>query len=373
VLVAIESFYVLSTGTFKASLGFFFLRVIVYRRIRQITYAVVIATCTYSFAYFFTVVFHCGDPSGNNFWVRTFQHQCMSDTTQEGLSYTHAAVTAGSDLYFLFLVPLIVGNTKLRFKEKINIAVLLALATLGFVASLVRIKYIPIVLTHGLDFFRKSLWLAIWSAAEPGLGIISSSLATLRPLIKEISLHLKPNTQESHTSGSTTLAAIKTGDSSQKSQPEVEGKDKDDIEKQVEIPRKPRRGLKTFFNTSTQLSTMQTGTNLSTMQTGTNLSAENLTRGSFESIPLQRPHNVLTAPTIVSNESTSPWTSHVNVGPQRKIPEQRPQTSWAEQTEHTERQSATRRPATATHRDGLSLGIFAIMNPDRQRKKGRSP
>jgi undecaprenyl pyrophosphate phosphatase UppP len=77
----------------------------------------------------------------------------MSDTTQKGLSSTHAAVTAGSDLYFLLLVPLIVGNTKLQLKENINIAVLLVLATLGFVASLVRIRYIPIVLNHGLDFF----------------------------------------------------------------------------------------------------------------------------------------------------------------------------------------------------------------------------
>jgi hypothetical protein len=34
VFVAIESFYVLSTGVFKASLGFFFLRIIVYRRVR---------------------------------------------------------------------------------------------------------------------------------------------------------------------------------------------------------------------------------------------------------------------------------------------------------------------------------------------------
>jgi hypothetical protein len=102
VLVAIEAFYVLSTGMFKASLGFFFLRVIIYKRLRQITYGVLIATCTYSFAYFFTVIFHCGTPSGNNFWVRTFQYQCMSDTTQEGLSYTHAAVPSGNHFGWLF-------------------------------------------------------------------------------------------------------------------------------------------------------------------------------------------------------------------------------------------------------------------------------
>jgi hypothetical protein len=366
ILVAIEAFYVLSTGVFKASLGFFFLRVLVNRRLRKVTYAVLIATCTYSFAYFFTVVWHCGTPSGNNFWVKTFQYQCMTDTTQKGLTYTHAVVTAGSDLYFLLLVPFIVGNTKLRFKEKINIAVLLGLATFGFVASLVRIKYIPIVLTHGLDFFHRSLLLAIWSAAEPGFGIISSSLATLRPLMKDINSHIKSmsKSKDSYAGGSTTLAN-KTGETSKNSQPEIEYEDEKDIEKQqVEPPRKPFKNLRTFFNTGTQLSTMQNGTNMS---------AESLTRRSFEDIPLQRPSNVFTAPTIASNESTSPWTSYVNVGHQRTVQEQRAQTSWAARMHRAEQQVATRRPTSATNRDGLSLGIFSVMNSDRQRRRGRNP
>jgi hypothetical protein len=34
------------------------------------------------------------------------------------------------------------------------------------------------------------LWLALWSALEPGLGIIATSLATLRPLVHTVSLTL---------------------------------------------------------------------------------------------------------------------------------------------------------------------------------------
>jgi hypothetical protein len=44
------------------------------------------------------------------------------------------------------------------------------------------------------------------------------------------------------------------------------------------------------------------------MQIGTNVSFEDLTKGSFESIPFQGPNNVLNAPTIVPNEST--WHGH---------------------------------------------------------------
>jgi hypothetical protein len=103
-----------------------------------------------------------------------------------GMGYTHAVLSALTDLFFLFLIYPVVSRTNLTPPEKRNVALLLALSTLGFVASVVRIKWISILVTHSLDFFYKAQWLAIWSAIEPGLGIIASSLATLRPFFREI-------------------------------------------------------------------------------------------------------------------------------------------------------------------------------------------
>lgn len=73
----------------------------------------------------------------------------------------------------------------------------------GCIASMVRLKYIPVLGFTSIAVFGASkisrsyilskltcnlddgLSLAIWSALEPGLGIIASSLATLRPLFRQ--------------------------------------------------------------------------------------------------------------------------------------------------------------------------------------------
>ena len=49
---------------------------------------------------------------------------------------------------------------------------------------MVRLKYIPRLATATETWFMDANLIAIWSAVEPGLGIIASSLATLRPLFR---------------------------------------------------------------------------------------------------------------------------------------------------------------------------------------------
>lgn len=49
---------------------------------------------------------------------------------------------------------------------------------------MVRLKYLPRLTTATETWFMDANLLSIWSAVEPGLGIIASSLATLRPLFR---------------------------------------------------------------------------------------------------------------------------------------------------------------------------------------------
>jgi hypothetical protein len=49
---------------------------------------------------------------------------------------------------------------------------------------MVRLNYIPRLATATETWFMDANLIAIWSAVEPGLGIIASSLATLRPLFR---------------------------------------------------------------------------------------------------------------------------------------------------------------------------------------------
>ena len=49
---------------------------------------------------------------------------------------------------------------------------------------MVRLNYIPRLATATQTWFMDANLIAIWSAVEPGLGIMASSLATLRPLFR---------------------------------------------------------------------------------------------------------------------------------------------------------------------------------------------
>jgi len=64
---------------------------------------------------------------------------------------------------------------------------IMLIGTVGGIASLIRINYIKDLVNPGPDFLTNMLQLALWSAIEPGLGIIASCLATLRPLVRTFS------------------------------------------------------------------------------------------------------------------------------------------------------------------------------------------
>lgn len=82
------------------------------------------------------------------------------------------------------LFPLhVVRKSQMARSSKISACILLLMGSMGSVASLIRIKYIPGLRTTP-DFFSKSIDIAVWSVVEPGIGIFTVSLATLRPLFR---------------------------------------------------------------------------------------------------------------------------------------------------------------------------------------------
>jgi hypothetical protein len=130
ILLSLESFYVVTVGFFKVSLAYYFLRIVIDQRTRQLIYAVLTIFSIYSFGYFFFAIFQCGIPSGSSFWERKIALECASDSVGLGLGYTHAILTASSDLIFLSLVIPIVVKSRLRMREKVIVCLLMAFATL---------------------------------------------------------------------------------------------------------------------------------------------------------------------------------------------------------------------------------------------------
>jgi rhodopsin domain-containing protein len=63
----------------------------------------------------------------------------------------------------------------------------------GSIASIIRVQYVRVLAITDLDFWAEVQALCMWSAIEPGLGIIASSVATLRPLLQKGREYFKRN------------------------------------------------------------------------------------------------------------------------------------------------------------------------------------
>jgi hypothetical protein len=116
--------------TLKISLGVFFLRIMVVPWQKRSVYVIVTISTLMGIAYFLFALFICGLPVDAHFyWERRFEGQCASSSTILGISYSHAVVTALTDL-LLALLPLpMVKKANITSKEKIVVMTIFIIAT----------------------------------------------------------------------------------------------------------------------------------------------------------------------------------------------------------------------------------------------------
>jgi hypothetical protein len=130
-LLSLEALYVVTVLAFKISLSFFFLRVIVRPIERSIIIWVLTIFTFFSVGYLFFAIFQCGIPSGSTFWIHKLNDKCAPDQSGLGMAYTHAVLTAGTDLIFLVLpIPLLRRSITFRVREKIVLGMIMGLGTL---------------------------------------------------------------------------------------------------------------------------------------------------------------------------------------------------------------------------------------------------
>lgn len=94
----------------------------------------------------------------------------------------YSAVNVIVDLTYAVLPALMVWDLQMPWRTKAMVAALLSMGTVGSMGLLIRIPYLA-SLGSNLDFLYNTTNVAIWSIAEPGLGIVAGNLATLRPLL----------------------------------------------------------------------------------------------------------------------------------------------------------------------------------------------
>jgi hypothetical protein len=128
-LLAADTFYVVTVAFFKISLGLFFMRVIVDQKQRTVIRWVVITFTTFSFGYFWFAVFQCGVPSGSHYWQRRLANQCSPLKFSLSLGYIHALLSAGSDFTFMCLPYPLLRDSQLKTREKWLVSGILVFGT----------------------------------------------------------------------------------------------------------------------------------------------------------------------------------------------------------------------------------------------------
>ncbi|KAI1268655.1 hypothetical protein F5Y18DRAFT_238083 [Xylariaceae sp. FL1019] len=187
-----ELTYVVTSMLLKLTVGIFLLR-ICSQMWHRITIWFVLITClVFNVFYVFIAAFQC-DPI-DYYWYRyttDITGVCVSAQLISRSTYASVGVNAAAD-WALGLFPIaLVWNLDLNRKSKISVAGILALGSLASTATIVRIFYVW-QLNHDKDLLYNFTDLAIWSTVENGLALTASSVATLRPLFKNI---LDPITQ----------------------------------------------------------------------------------------------------------------------------------------------------------------------------------
>ncbi|KAF2737005.1 hypothetical protein EJ04DRAFT_488685 [Polyplosphaeria fusca] len=177
-----ELLYIVLSCTLKISLGIFYMRVAVQNWHIWCIKLLMIGTVVFGSIYFFLVMFQCIPVS--EFWNNhPASSRCIPKAPTTGISYALGALNASADWGFGLLPFFIVWSLQMNVKTKMLVAGILAFASIGSTATIVRMQYLH-TLTNGEDFLWATTDVAIWSTVEPGIGITAGSLATLRPLLQ---------------------------------------------------------------------------------------------------------------------------------------------------------------------------------------------
>ncbi|OCL06326.1 hypothetical protein AOQ84DRAFT_223942 [Glonium stellatum] len=180
--IAGEDTYIVTMCILKISLGIFFNRIVVKPWQRYVIFGVVAVSTLQSLASFFFIIFRCG-PSPGHYLVMQLEGKCAPRWLNLLFLYMHAGITTITDWIFAMLPVSILWHTKMDVRSKLSVGFILTLSTLGSICSVIRFKYVD-GLTRLDDFFWNATNCAIWSAIEPGAGIIAGCLATMRPLFR---------------------------------------------------------------------------------------------------------------------------------------------------------------------------------------------
>ncbi|GAW21843.1 hypothetical protein ANO14919_113690 [Xylariales sp. No.14919] len=188
--------YCVTMITSKISIGVFLLRLTVSRIHHLIIYVVMLFTVASGIVFFFVTIFQCSPIY--YFWDKDVSGVCINPEIIAALTYLYSAFSVICDFTFAILPMFLIYTLQIDTKTKIALIPILSIGCVASIAVVVRLGYI-----HNFtnpDFLWATLDIAIWSTSEQGLAITAASLATLRPLFRNVAQQLGMWTPRTRTS-----------------------------------------------------------------------------------------------------------------------------------------------------------------------------
>ncbi|KAH9881933.1 hypothetical protein J1614_001104 [Plenodomus biglobosus] len=168
----------------KISIGLFLLRVTVKTVHKYIIYTTMGLTVLTGLIFFFVTLLQCTPIKF--FWDKSITTgTCVQIDVIIGLTFLYSAISVICDFTFAILPVFLIWGLNMSRRSRIMLIPILGMACVASVAVVVRMAFVMDF--KNPDFLWATLDVAIWSDIEQGLAITAGSLATLRPLWRQVS------------------------------------------------------------------------------------------------------------------------------------------------------------------------------------------
>ncbi|KAL6855743.1 hypothetical protein J3F83DRAFT_764119 [Trichoderma novae-zelandiae] len=192
--------YVINMMFIKLSIGIFLLRVSARKVYNYIICISLVIIAIWSLAIFFYDIFQCS-PVQKQWDFRIQGGKCASPNDIIAGAYAISVMTIASDwLYALLPIPML-WSVKMTSQAKATVILILGLGIFASIATIIRIKYLS-TLQDTDDLLFSATAVMIWTIIEPGVAIVASSLATIRPLLRAMKIRGFESTGRTHSAPS---------------------------------------------------------------------------------------------------------------------------------------------------------------------------
>ncbi|PVH93122.1 hypothetical protein DM02DRAFT_249370 [Periconia macrospinosa] len=183
-----EIFYTISTSLLKIAVGLFLLRIAVKRLHIWIIWTIMVIAGLVGTTYTMVVIFQCRPIS--YWWTLdpTAHGSCIPATLIMNFTFSVSALNSFADWTFGLLPILIIKDLQMKRRVKIVVSGVIALAAIASTATIIRLPYTKSLGSYKGELLYDTVDFALWTTIEVGIGITAGSIATLKPLVKDLSM-----------------------------------------------------------------------------------------------------------------------------------------------------------------------------------------